>query len=321
MSFQKASKSKSKLRAAIFGPAGAGKTFTSLSIATGMGNKIALIDSERGSANKYADRFNFDIAELNVKSIDEYVKIINEASGKYNVLIIDSLTHAWNELLEEVDKIAKVKYKGNTWSAWSEGNPKQKKLINALLSFPGHIIATMRSRTEWQTSTDVNGKVKPTRVGLAPEQGKGIEYEFDLLMELTTEHMGSIIKDRTSKYQDKIIEYPGEVFGKELSEWLNTGVDIAPKQQTQTDPGKHTPAVLKNPKGEIELPQGNHADVMSKLNKCKSEAHLLAYQKIREAHTWTPAELKEQDDFIIALREQWKTEADAAANMEQGDIR
>ena len=97
--------------------------------------------------------------------------------------------------------------------------------------------------------------------------------------------------------------------------------DTEDGDKTSPEAGKHTPAVLKNTKGEIELPQGNHADVMSKLNKCKSEAHLLAYQKIREAHTWTPAELKEQDDFIKALREQWKTEADAAANMEQGDIR
>lgn len=101
--------------------------------------------------------------------------------------------------------------------------------------------------------------------------------------------------------------------------------DTEDGDKTSPEAGKKkdvTPAALKtNAKGEIELPQGNHADVMAKLNKCKTEAHLLAYQKIREAHTWTPAELKEQDDFIKALREQWKTEADAAANMEQGDIR
>lgn len=123
----------------------------------------------------------------------------------------------------------------------------------------------------------------------------------------------------TSKSQSMAIKYAL------LQTFMIPTEDTEDGDKTSPEAGKKkdvTPAALKtNAKGEIELPQGNHADVMAKLNKCKTEAHLLAYQKIREAHTWTPAELKEQDDFIKALREQWKTEADAAANMEQGDIR
>lgn len=224
--FQKAVKSKSLLRCAVFGPAGAGKTFSSLSIASGMGKKIALIDSERGSAAKYADRFEFDTAELDKKKIENYVQYIQEA-GKagYEVLIIDSLSHAWQELLEEVDKLANAKYRGNTWSAWSEGTPKQRQLVDAILQFPGHVIVTMRSKTEWTTTTDDRGKSKPTRVGLSPEQGKGIEYEFDLLLELSTDHICHVIKDRTGKFQDKLFEKPGRDFGEELVAWLNSGED------------------------------------------------------------------------------------------------
>lgn len=267
MNFTKATKTKAKLRAAIFGPAGAGKTYTSLSIATGMGGKIALIDSERGSANKYADRFDFDIAELDVKNIDAYVEVINQAVGCYDVLIIDSLSHAWNELLEEVEKIAKAKYRGNTWSAWSEGNPKQKKLVDALLSFPGHIIATMRSKTEWQTSTE-NGKIKPTRVGLSPEQGKGIEYEFDLLIELNTDHMGNIIKDRTGKFQDVIIDKPSVDFGKQLVEWLNTGEDMKPYPKKQPE---------SQPELPVETPEQKQAS---------PEAHILSEGEVIGAWFW-----------------------------------
>lgn len=230
LTFAKATKAKAKLRAAIFGPSGAGKTYTALRIAKGMGGPVALIDTERGSASKYADRFEFDVLDLDEKSIASYCEAIHAAAGAgYEVLIIDSMSHAWQELLADVDKLAKAKYRGNTWSAWSDGTPKQRKLIDAILDFPGHIIGTMRSKTEWAQETDSNGKTKPIRVGLAPEQGKGIEYEFDLLLEMSVDHIGNVLKDRTGKFQDQLIELPGEAFGEELAAWLSDGKPAAAK--------------------------------------------------------------------------------------------
>ena len=226
MGFKKATKAQANLHAAIHGPSGAGKTFTSLRVATGLagGGPIAVIDTERGSASKYADRFSFDVLELEDQSIDGYVAAISEAAkGGYKVLIIDSLSHGWQSLLEEVEKLAKAKYRGNTWSAWSEGTPHQRRLVQAILNYPGHVIATMRSKTEW-TTVDNNGKKSPQRVGLAPEQGKGIEYEFDLLVEISTEHVANVIKDRTGKFQDKLIDKPGEDFGRQLAAWLSDGL-------------------------------------------------------------------------------------------------
>jgi hypothetical protein len=223
--FIKATKTQAKLRCAIFGASGSGKTYSSLQIAQGLGNRIALIDTEYYSASKYSDRFDFDVANLENNKINSYIAAIKMAAQQeYEVLIIDSLSHAWSELLLDIEKIAKVKYKGNTWSAWSEGTPKQKELITSILSFPGHIIATMRCKTEWTTESMNNGKSRPVRVALAPEQGKGIEYEFDLLLELTTDHIANVIKDRTGKFQDKIIECPNKEFGEELNAWLNTGI-------------------------------------------------------------------------------------------------
>lgn len=224
--FKKATKAQAKLRCAVFGPSGAGKTMTSLRVGTGLakGQPVAFIDTERGSASKYADRWSFDVLELDDKSIQGYCDAIRMAAeAGYAVLVIDSLSHAWQELLEEIDKLAKAKYRGNTWSAWSEGTPLQKKLVDAILTFPGHIIATMRSKTEWQTTQDQSGRNRPVRVGLAPEQGKGVEYEFDLLLELSTDHIANVIKDRTGRWQDKMIDKPGEMFGTQLAEWLADG--------------------------------------------------------------------------------------------------
>jgi hypothetical protein len=235
--FKKATKAQAKLRAAIFGPSGAGKTFTSLRVATGLAGagSIAVIDTERGSASKYADRFAFDVLELTDQSIQGYVDAIGEAGrAGYAVLVIDSLSHGWQTLIEEVEKLAKAKYRGNTWSAWSEGTPLQRKLVQAILAYPGHVIGTMRSKTEWTTVDDGRGKKSPQRVGLAPEQGKGVEYEFDLLVEISTDHIANVIKDRTGRFQDKLIDKPTEAFGEELAAWLADG-----------EPAKPAPAIAK----------------------------------------------------------------------------
>lgn len=231
ITFRRATKEQAKLRMALFGPSGSGKTYTALRVAKGLGGKAALIDTERGSASKYADRFEFDVLDLRERDINAYVGAISAAGeAGYSVLIIDSLTHAWHELLDEVERIARAKYQGNTWSAWSEGTPKQRRLIDALLDFNGHVIATMRSKTEWSIEKDEKtGRTKPVRVGLGPEQGKGVEYEFDLLLELSTDHIGRVLKDRTGKYQDHVIELPGEPLGAALSSWLHEGAEPTPR--------------------------------------------------------------------------------------------
>ena len=224
--FRPATKSSAKLRAALFGPSGAGKTYSALAIAAGLGQRIAVIDTEHGSASKYADRFGFDTLELVDPRIENYTAAIQAAGAAgYDVLICDSLSHPWQELLEEIDRITmSSRHKGNKWSAWSEGTPKQKALVEAILRYPGHVLATMRSKTEWAVDQG-NGKAKPVRLGLAPEQGKGIEYEFDLLLELNQAHAAEVIKDRTGRFQDRVIDRPAADFGRELAAWL---ADVEP---------------------------------------------------------------------------------------------
>jgi hypothetical protein len=300
--FKKATKAAAKLRAAFFGPSGAGKTFSALRVATGLGGPIAVIDTERGSASKYSDRFAFDVLDLEDQSIEGYVSAIAMAAeGGYRVLVIDSLSHGWQDLTAEVEKLAKAKYRGNTWSAWSEGTPLQRRLVNAILGFPGHIIATMRSKTEW-TTVDSNGKKTPQRVGLAPEQGKGIEYEFDLLVEISVEHIGQVIKDRTGKFQDKLIDKPGEQFGQQLAAWLADGETApapAPKPEPAPAPGR---ADVEQIRGYIRA-----ATTVRTLGKITDRLDQLVSEDQITGNEWS-----ELTDLVAARHDQIEPQTEAA---------
>lgn len=229
--FKKAEKKKSKLRLGIAAPSGGGKTTTALRIATGIANKIgsriAFIDTEKGSASLYADKFDFDVLELSKPyRVDDYISAIQlaEKSG-YKVLIVDSMTHGWKQIVEDVEKLAQVKYKGNTYRAWAEGTPLYDKWVDAMLSFDGHIIMTSRSKTEYAME-QIGGRTTITKVGMGIQNRGDFEYECTMFMEGTHNHLFEFTKDRTGKYQDQIIEKPDEAFGEELVDWLNNGAEI-----------------------------------------------------------------------------------------------
>ena len=229
MAFKRATKEAALARIALYGPSGSGKTYSALLMAQGLGKKIAVIDSEiaadgkdlTGAACKYSDRFEFEVEELRDKSVVSYIAAITAAKlAGYDVLIIDSISHAWKSLQTEVEKISKAKFGGNYWAAWSEGNPIQERFLNAIVGYPGHVIATMRARTTWGQSQDKNGRDKPERMGLEPEQGKGIEYEFDLLISINADHFAVVEKDRSGRFQDRVIQKPDQSFGAEIAGWL-----------------------------------------------------------------------------------------------------
>lgn len=225
--FKKAERKKAKLRLALSGTSGSGKTYGSLLIAQGLGGKIAMIDTENGSGELYAHIADYDVLTLQAPfEVEKYVKAIKaaEAAG-YDVLIIDSLSHAWNGsggLLELQSKLTETKYKGNSYAAWKDITPLQEKLTQAILQSNLHVIATMRSKTEYM-QTDDNGKKTIKKVGLAPVQRDGLEYEFTVMLDIDQEtHYASASKDRTGLFDNKINKITPAV-GEQLAEWLNGG--------------------------------------------------------------------------------------------------
>lgn len=230
MQFQKATKQSSRLRLAIAGPSGSGKTFTALGIASVLAehfeSRVALIDTEHGSASKYADRFDFDTLELEAPfHPDRYVEAIAAAAqAGYRVLVIDSLSHAWNGtggLLEIVDQLAaKQRGSGNKFSAWKDATPIQNRMVEALVAAPVHLIATMRSKQDYVMEKDDRGKTSIQKVGLAPVQRDGVEYEFDIFAEMDMEHRMLITKSRAEALADKVVMKPGRRTAEEIATWL-----------------------------------------------------------------------------------------------------
>lgn len=227
MAFVKATRKKAKLRLALTGPSGSGKTFGALLIAKGLGGRIACIDTEKGSASLYDHLVEFDVLELAAPYTPEaYVAAIQEAEAAgYDTLIIDSTTHEWSGpggCLELLDDIAKAKYRGNTWSAWSELTPRHRAFIDCMLQSNMHIIATGRSKTE-TAQVEENGRKKVAKLGMKTEQRDGFEYEFTVVLDIVHDgHYAVASKDRTGLFSGDAKPI-SEATGQELLEWLESG--------------------------------------------------------------------------------------------------
>lgn len=226
MEIRKAERKKAKLRLGIAAPSGAGKTYSSLLLAFGLGGKVGLIDTEHGSGDLYAHLGDYDIIGIEAPyTVAKYLQAIKafEQAG-YGTIIIDSLSHAWagdGGLLDKQGKIADSG-KANGFAAWRTITPEHNALVEAMLRSPCHIIATMRAKQEYVLETNDKGKQQPRKVGMAPVQREGMEYEFTVMLDVDMNHVASASKDRTSLFDGRFFKISQET-GKELLAWLETG--------------------------------------------------------------------------------------------------
>ncbi len=243
MAFRKAQRKKAKLRLAITGPAGSGKTYSALLLAFGLGGKIAMIDTENGSGDLYCDLGDYDICSLNAPyDPRKYIQTIHEAEqAGYDTLIIDSLSHAWSGeggVLDLQSRAAASSKSGNSYTAWRQVTPLQNRLVDCILASPCHIIATMRSKTEYIQAENDRGRTEIKKVGLAPVQREGMDYEFGTVFDISLNHMATVSKDRTGLFDDTPFTVSQET-GQTLREWLEKGEDIPNDvQPTGTEGGE-----------------------------------------------------------------------------------
>lgn len=252
MSFTRAIQTRGKARLALVGPSGSGKTYTALSIAQHMGDRVALIDTERGSASKYAKKFTFDVLELDSFDPRRFVAAI-EAAGEagYDVLIVDSLSHEWSGkdgALQLVDKVASQRQGENKFVAWNTVTPLHDAVFEAILRSPCHVIGTMRAKMEFVLETNDRGKQVPRKVGMGAVQRDNVEYEFDVVADLDMDHNFIVTKTRCEELDGEVVSKAGGQVAAKLLAWLSEGVEAPPRPA----PPEPAPA----PAGRTQRPAG-----------------------------------------------------------------
>ena len=231
MAFTRAERKRAKARILIEGPSGSGKSYSAIRLAKGIGGKIAAIDTEHGSLSMYSDLGEFDVMELSAPfSPDRYIAAIREAEqAGYEVLIIDSITHEWSGeggCLDIKDKLPGA----NDWAKWAKLTPMHQRFIETMLQSPLHIIATVRSKTEW--TLDEN---KPKKIGTAPQQRDGMDFEFTMVFTVQAgNHVASVTKDRTAQF-DGYLQVIDETTGKRIADWLGSGAEAPPTFPTDAE--------------------------------------------------------------------------------------
>ena len=240
---------KAKARVAFDGPSGAGKTHSALLFAEGLapGGLVVVLDSEQKSSCLEMNKPGipkFKVCEITKPySPDRYVEAINQIAGiGADVLIIDGISPEWAGPGGILDTVDRIQVGGqNKMAAWRTMTPKHNAFIDAMLQFPGHLLVTMRSKTEWDMEKKDGGKITPKKLGLAPTQREGIDYEFTVVFDIDQEqHYAISSKDRTSLYDGKPPERITTQHGTLLLNWLQSGAEPAPPV------GKPLTAAAKN---------------------------------------------------------------------------
>ena len=240
MSFKKASRSAKWLRVLLEGPSGSGKTYGALMMAYGMlkllgEGEIFLIDTEKGSSNSYSDEipsgFQWDdiSAPYHPEALQQ--KLQEAVDNGAKIIVVDSITHFWEGsggCLEINETLAKSKFRGNTYAAWSETKKIWRRMIEFINALPCHVILTGRSKTE-TAQVNEGGRSTVKRLGMKLQAGENLEYEMDLAFAVVHDgHLATCIKDRTALFVDKIPSAITPEFGERLVKWLNSADQPAP---------------------------------------------------------------------------------------------
>jgi hypothetical protein len=257
MAFKPAERSQVFLKIALTGASGSGKTYSALELAQGIGKRIAVIDTENRSASLYADRFKFETDTIEQPyTIDKYLGKIREAiEAGFDVVIVDSLSHAWAAEGGILDRKAKMDERGgNSFANWNKLTPEQERLKAAILNAKIHMICTMRSKQEYVLEENDRGKQVPKKLGMAPIQRDDLVYEFTTVFDVGPDHVAVTSKDRTGLF-DAFMQKLNKSHGKAMLDWLLTAKPAPQEQAPPTSPKTAPPA--EPPRSEEDVPNFN----------------------------------------------------------------
>jgi hypothetical protein len=219
-----------RAKIALVGPTGASKTYTALTIAQVLGDKVLVIDTENKSSIKYSRDFTFKVIGLTDYRLESYLEVLDFAATQdVAVVVIDSLSHAWagqGGALEMAEQMGRAKYGGNTFAGWAEVTPLQNRLIETILNYPTHLIATMRMKMKYALVENDKGKKVPRKLGLDIVQRDTFEYEFDIIGQLDIDHNLIVTKTRCSALDGYVDHKPDGELGRIIRHWLTEGAPL-----------------------------------------------------------------------------------------------
>jgi energy-coupling factor transporter ATP-binding protein EcfA2 len=230
LAFKKATRRAKKLKIGVTGPTGSGKTYGALALGSALvkalGGRIALVDTENGSASLYADRFDFDTLDIDPPyHTKKYIEAIKAAiDAGYTVCVVDSITHQWHGeggILQRKDA-ADAKPGANRFANWAPFDKEHEEFKALLLHAPIHLISTMRSKMAYQQA---EGSKKVEKLGLQPIQREGMEYEFDMVFEVAIDHLADVGKDRLGIFDGQRWNLHDPRTGQALIEWLGSAAE------------------------------------------------------------------------------------------------
>lgn len=234
--FKKATRRAVKVKLAVQGPSGAGKTVAALQLAMALaeGGRVAVIDTENGSASLYADRYDFEVLDLAPPYTSmRYIEALDAAvEAGFSAVVLDSLSHQWmgeGGILSRKEALD-ARPGSNSYTNWATFTKEHEMFKARILNAPVHLIATMRAKQDYVLETNERGKQTPKKVGMAPVQREGVEYEFTTVFELQMDHRAIVSKDRTGLFggSSDPIDLLLPATGKALLAWLKEAPDQRP---------------------------------------------------------------------------------------------
>jgi AAA domain len=233
--FTPAVRRKTRARIALCGPSGSGKTYTALGFAHVFApGSIAVIDTEKESADGYEGLNGWKWASFKPATYEPEILIealAAAAAAGIECVVIDSLSHFWmgaGGVLEQVDNSARRSGSNNSWGGWKEVRPVERRMIDAMVGYPGHLIVTMRTKTEWVVQDNAKGKKEPKKIGTKPEQRDGIEYEFSVVADMDVDNVLTVTKTRVPPLKRAVITEPGPEVAQTILDWLSEGGEALP---------------------------------------------------------------------------------------------
>lgn len=314
--FKKAQRTAVKLKVLAMGPSGAGKTFGALKLAEAIApQKVAVIDSENDRSGYYADDVSFDALSLSDHRPVAYINAIKQATDAgYEVVVIDSLTHAWQNVLDRKEQYDRDNPKSNSFTNWKMFSAEWDKLVRYILDCPVHVIATARSKQAYEQTSDGNGKKQVKKMGMAPVIREGTEYEFALVFDVLPSHKAQAIKDNTGLFdrdETQMWDLCDGSVARLLQSWLATAKPAPVKATAIAD------SVGEDTASDGDAPTDKQREFLSRLmrshvftddERAHVEANTTSKARAKAAIEWAQKQIDKRKAAEIAAQQDAETE-------------